>query len=282
MKPSVTRHQGAPHSSPEVDPVTGLQLYELSHPWGHGSPTYPGFDDVQVRRSVTHARHGVMSQRITTVMHSGTHLNAPRHLIQGGLGVGELELSRFFGSGVVLSVPKQPWELITAEDLESAQPTVRESDIVLLVTGWHTKYSDSQEYFAHSPGLSEDGAGWLVKRGVKLVGVDTPSVDHPLATTLGEHRGGGLAPYLVPRYEAQTGRRAKDDFPRLNPAHRLLLGAGIPTVENVGGDVRLLCGRRVTMQCFPWRWNVGDACVVRLVALHDEKGDYRLETGAVR
>ncbi len=123
---------------------------------------------------------------------------------------------------------------------------------------------------------------WLRDAGAKLVGVDTPYVDHPLATQLADHRGGPLAPYLVPRYESETGRTAAEDFPELQPVHWALLEADIPTIENVGGDVDLLLGKRVTIQSFPWRWPEGDACPVRLVALRDVRGDYRIETGEAK
>ena len=41
---------------------------------------------------VLHARHGVMTQKFTTVFHASTHVNAPVHLVPGGLGVGEIAL----------------------------------------------------------------------------------------------------------------------------------------------------------------------------------------------
>jgi kynurenine formamidase len=233
---------------------------------------------VQIRRQANHAEHGVTSQRIRTVMHTGTHVNAPRHLVQGGAGVGELPLETFFGSGVVIGAAKERWELVGVADLEGAD--VRPGDIVVIVTGWHRHYGDSQRYFAEAPGLDPAAAEWLVERGAKLVAVDTPNVDHPLATSLAAHRGGPTARYLPERYEREVGRPASADFPLWNPAHRTLLGAGVPTIENVGGAVERLLGHRVTIEAFPWRWLEGDACQVRMVALVDPGGDYRIESGA--
>jgi len=114
-----------------VEPDTGLVFVELSHEWGHHTPVFPVFKDIQIGRVATHAMHGVMSQRIVTVMHHGTHLNAPLHLVPGGLGVGELPLDLFFGDGVVLDVPKGEWELIEPADLEAAGE-VLPGDIVLV------------------------------------------------------------------------------------------------------------------------------------------------------
>jgi kynurenine formamidase len=271
-----------PHSGqPEefvIEPSTGLAFVELSHEWGHHTPVFPGFKDIRIERVATHARHGVMSQRIVTVMHHGTHLNAPLHLVPGGVGVGELALDLFFGDGVVLNVPRDEWELIEPADLEAAGD-VQPGDIVLVNTGWHHGYSDSIEYFGHGPGLSLAAAQWLIERGAKVVGIDTATIDHPLATSLGGAQQGPLIKELPGRYRARIGRDPRDDFPAWNPAHRALLEAGIPTIENVGGDVDAVSGSRCAFQCYPWRWFEGDACVVRLVAIVDPTGDYRLEAG---
>jgi len=207
-------------------------------------------------------------------------VNAPLHLIQRGAGVGDIALDRFFGSGVVLSIPKQQWEFVSVADLEGATPAVEADDIVVIVTGWHRRYSDSIEYFGHAPGLSKEAAEWLVARGVKLLAVDTPQVDHPLATSLGLQRNGPQMKRLPEAYQTATGRDPKIDFPDWNPAHRALLRAGVPTIENVGGEIDALAGKRCTFQAYPWNWPEGDACGVRFVAIFDPAGTYRLEAGA--
>ncbi|MBT3991754.1 MAG: cyclase family protein [Rhodospirillaceae bacterium] len=262
-----------------VDPQSGLQLYELSHVWGHGVPSVPGDDDVKMYRSVKHGQHGVMTHRITMVMHSGTHMNAPIHMIQGGAPTADIPLDSLFGNGVILSVPKERWEMVTADDLKSATPEIQKGDFVVIVTGWHHKYSDSLEYWGDSPGLSKEAAEYLVSLDVKMVGVDTPQVDHPLATSLGPQRGGPLMNRVIAKYEEATGGNAKADFPEWNPAHKAILGANIPTIEQVGGDVDDLLGKRATMMATPWRSEHGDACPVRFVAMTDPSGNCRIDAG---
>jgi kynurenine formamidase len=262
------------------DPDTGLEYYELSHPWGMYTPIFPGYEEIKLERLTYHAKHGVMTHKITTIFHTSTHVNAPIHLIPEAPAIGELPLERFFGSGVVLSIPKGKWELVEPADLSRAKPEILEDDIVIINTGWHRRYSDSQDYFGHAPGLSKPAAEWLCERRVKLVGVDTGTVDHPLATSIGPHRNGPQIKYLLPEYKKTTGREAIADFPDWNPAHRALLSAGIPTIENVGADLDEVSGKRCTFQGFPWRWLEGDACVIRLVAMLDPSGTVRLESGA--
>ena len=259
--------------------ASGLKFYELSQPFEHGVPVWPGDTDVMIWKSVYHSRHGVQSYKLSMNMHCSTYMSAPVHLIQGGEFVADVGIDHFFGSGVVVDIPKRKWELVTARDLAAAKPAIQEDDIVLIHTGWGRKYSDSLEYFGEAPGLSEDAAAWLVKKKVKLVGIDTAAIDHPLATSLGPHRGGPLMPYLPGQYEAATGRDAKADFPKWYPAQKKLLAAGIPTIQNVGGDVGLLRGKRGTFHAMPWKWIEGEACIVRLVAIVDPKGKYRIASG---
>jgi len=262
-----------------TDPYSGLQLVELSHEWGCNVPSYPAQEDVAMFRAVKHAQHGVLAFRIRTVMHTGTHMNAPLHLIQRGADLADIPNDRFFGNGVVLSIPKKNFEVIRAEDVEAATPEVRKGDVVVIVTGWHHKYSDSQEYFGESPGLSRDAAEWLVEKECKLVAVDTQQIDHPLATSLGPHRGGPTMRRLAGEYQRATGLDPREEHAEWNIAHKILLGAGIPTIEQVGGDVDVLLGQRATFAAIPWRFKHGDACPVRFVAMIDPSGSLRIDSG---
>ncbi len=270
-------------SAIQLDPgSTGLKFYDLSHPWGLGVPNWPYFEDVKIERIHYMAKSGVLTQRITTVMHSGTHIDAPAHVVEGTEFIDEVPIESFFGTGVVVSIPKQKWEVITAEDLENARPEIRPGDIVIVNTGWHKYYSDSQQYYGYSPGFYKEAGEWFAKRRVKMVGTDTQALDHPFGTAIGPHGPGaphGLLPQLNAEYKRETGRDVIEDFPLWEPCHRALLSNHICGIENIGGDIDAVTGKRVTIAAFPWRWMKGDGCIVRLVAMVDPSGDYRIERG---
>ena len=137
-------------------------------------------------------------------------------------------------------MPKKPWEVITAADLKNAKPGVKEGDVVVIVTGWHHKYSDALEYYGEAPGLSKEAAEWLVSMKPKMVAIDTPFIDHPMATSMANHRGGPQMKRLTGEYIKATGLDPKKEHPEWNIAGRTILGAGIP-VRRAGGRRR---GRR--------------------------------------
>lgn len=257
----------------------GLRFYDLSHPWGHNVPLWPYFPDVKIERFHYHAKSGVLSQQITTFMHCTTHSDAPAHVIEGLRYIDEVPLSSYFGSGVVVSIPKGKWEVITPEDLEKARPEIRPGDFVIINTGWHRYWGDNRQYFVYSPGLYKEAGEWLKERGVKAVGVDNQALDHPLGTAIGAQPNGPLVPSVLDEYREFSGRDARDDFPLWEPCHRQLLGNGIVGFENVGGQIDEVTGKRCTFAAFPWRWKEGDGCIVRLVAITDPSGGYRIETG---
>ncbi|MDH3811833.1 MAG: cyclase family protein, partial [Gammaproteobacteria bacterium] len=105
---------------------------------------------------------------------------------------------------------------------------------------------------------------------------------HPLGTAIGPHGPGkpnGLLPDVCQEYYETTGRTVLEDFPEWEPCHNAILSHGICGFENIGGDIDKVTGKRVTFAAFPWRWKKGDGCIVRLVAMVDPSGDFRVETG---
>ncbi len=151
--------------------------------------------------------------------------------------------------------------------------------MLIINTGWHKQYEDG-DYFAYCPGFVPSAGEWLVKKGVKVVGHDTQANDHPLATAIGPQRNGPLLPHLEQEYKEWSGGGDwKKDFPQWEPVHQILFKNGILGIENVGGDLDAVTGKRCTFAFFPWNWDRGDGCIIRLVAMIDKGQKYRIEPG---
>ena len=258
----------------------GLRYYDLTHRWGHMMPEWPSSPGVNVTVKKFHAKDGVFVTEFEGIMHRGTHMDAPLHVTENTSTLTGYPVSTFFGTGVAVSIPKKKWEVITAEDLENARPKIQPGDIVMINTGMHRKMADTDEYYAYSPGIYAEGARWLVDKGVKMVGYDVQANDHPLATKLVDHGLGPTHPHLIDEYKEHTGRDVKEDFPHWEAAHKILMvQGGIPGIENVGGELDAVTGKRCTFMAFPWRWPEGEGCGVRVIAVIDPDRKFTIPTG---
>lgn len=262
----------------ELQP-NGLEYYDLSNFWGFGIPEWPSAPGINITTLKYHSKDGESVREFDAIMHRSTHMDVSIHVTENGKTLTDYEPYRFFGTGVAVSIPKGKWEVITPEDLEKATPRIEPGDIVMINTGTHRLLGDNDEYYAYSPGLYKEAAEWLVARGVKMVGVDVQALDHPLGTKLVDNGPGPSHPHLIEEYRKLYGREVADDFPYWEPSHKILTGAGIPGIENIGGDLDRITGRRCTFMAFPWRWPQGEGCVVRVIAIVDPHQTYRIGKG---
>jgi kynurenine formamidase len=142
------------------------------------------------------AKGGVLTQKITCTMHTGTHCDAPRHVMEGEFDgkraryTHEMPVDAYTGDAVCLPIEIERWGLIGPKHLEAACEQVGislselEGMIICLNTGMHRKFDDSKEYFHYSCGTGIDAAKWFVERKVKCVAMDSQALDHPLHTAM--------------------------------------------------------------------------------------------------
>ncbi|WP_246985135.1 cyclase family protein [Halorientalis marina] len=218
---------------------------DLTQPFDENAPHSAALPAPEFETLHDVAEEGVNAQWLGTPTHVGTHVDAPRHMVDGGATIDDLPLSRFAGEGVVLDVRRDEPEPISVTDIEAAEREtsaagVRPDDIVVLRTGWGDRYgADGYERY---PWLADDVGEWLLERGIKLLAVDTPSPDRPRAM-----RPDGWDAY---------------------PIHRALLPAGVPIAEHLSIPAALT-GTRPEVFGFPLRLRGGDGAPARFVARPD-------------
>lgn len=259
-----------------------MRFYDLTHRLGRDTVLAPSPTAVLARatRLYSHAMHDCYAVEYDGILHHGTHMDAPAHVAANAPFLTAYEPWRFFGTGVAVAIPKGRWGVIMPEELEKASPGIQPGDIVMINTGSHRNFGDNDAYYAYSPGLHKESAEWFVDKQVKLVGVDTHGLDHPLATAMVGHGPGPTHPHLIEEYTLATGRGVTDDFPEALPVHKTMMRAGLPGIENIGGELDEITGKRCTFMAFPWRFPEGDGCPVRVVAIVDPEQEFRIPQGS--
>ena len=153
-----------------------MQIIDLTHTFTEDMPVFPGDPKPSLTQTAHITENTFNDHTLTTVMHVGTHMDAPLHMIAGGKTIDALSVEKFVGRGIVLDVRGK--EIIDSSVLEGVEiPT---ESIVLLYTGYGEKYRSS-DYFRSAPVIAEDFARIMIEHNVKGLGMDIsgPDADDP-------------------------------------------------------------------------------------------------------
>jgi arylformamidase len=142
------------------------RIYDVTRPLGPGGIVYPG-DIIPRFRQQDNGTYLLTDIRMST--HSGTHIDAPAHYVEGGLAVDQIPFSSLMGWCRLIDLRKIQGE-ITATDLAGRFDG---ADKILLRTSYSEKLDFEEDY----PALSRDAADLLVSRGMSCIGTDTPSIE---------------------------------------------------------------------------------------------------------
>lgn len=241
------------------------KIFDLSLPWGRDLPTfgmslsfynppmiatYSEFGNTLLEKDRKKASAPFFDTLLTFFSHTGTHFDSPIHCKKECWSIDQVPLDRFWSEGVVVGIPKGELGEVVPEDLEKVKPKIQEGDIVLINTGWHKNFCgpltnwDKAVYYARkNPGLTKEAAEWLIKKKVKVVGVDHLGVDHPKYWDSGDGTW---------------------------PVHRGLLMNNIPMIQPLGGQIDEVTGKRCMIVCPPVNYVKGDAFPIRVLAMIEE------------
>ena len=193
-----------------------VEIIDISVPIRPGMPVWPGDPPVALERtsSMADGAHANVS-RIDFGVHAGTHVDARVHFIADGVGVDQVPPSALIGPAEVVDATHLDRHLDAEAMAALSIPAGVER--VLFKTS-NSELWASERFDTEFLGITEDGARWLVDRGVRLVGIDYLSI----------------APY-------------GDSV----PTHRVLLEAGVAILE--GTDLRDVGPGPFELICAPLR-----------------------------
>ncbi len=205
-------------------------MYDITVPIKPAMVVWTGDMPVEVETLGTVASGGAAVSRLSLGTHTGTHVDPPRHFIEGGASVHEMPLDAMIGPCVVRHFEER-FE-ITADHLERAN--IPQGTTRLLLSTPSGAFWDSSTFHEDYTGLSLDGAEWCVRRGIRLVGIDYLSIEQMHSPT-------------------KWG------------THTTLLGAGVVILE--GLDLRQVPEGEYNLICLPLLIQGGDGAPARAVLL---------------
>jgi arylformamidase len=164
--------------------LSRMKMIDISVPLREGMVTYPGDPVVRMERAASIANGDVVNlTRMDFGLHSGTHVDAPVHFIDGASGVDSVPLEALVGPCEVVEVPD-----LSRDSVAHAPEGVER---VLFKTP-NSELWARDEFAEEFARLDGEAAALLVERGVRLVGVDYLSVGDEAAHNA--LLGGGVVP----------------------------------------------------------------------------------------
>lgn len=173
----------------------GKKVIDISLSIDQDTPVYPGDYGVKVNqlKSIKNG-DGYNLSSIAMGVHTGTHLDAPTHFIEGAKRVDQIPPDQFMGTAQVVEILDK--KKITRQELEKKDIT---ENIILFKTGNSMRYSG--EFIKDYVYLTEEAGRYLVEKGIKLIGIDYLSIE---------------------KYPAEEA-----------PVHKFLLGKGLVILEGL-------------------------------------------------
>ena len=203
-----------------------MDYIDVTLPIRPGMPVYEGDPKVALERVTSLAGGGVCNlSRLDFGLHSGTHIDAPLHFIDGAPGVEATPLAALIGEAVVVDAMSVAGQIDAAELRRLDVP--QSCERVLFKTR-NSRLWDGEEFSRDFVALTADAARELVRRRVQLVGIDYLSI----------------APFADPA-----------------PTHLALLEAGVVILE--GLDLRRVPPGRYRLLCLPLLMTGADGAPAR-------------------
>ena len=167
-----------------------MKIWDISRTLSDELAEWPGDEPFHFRLTKTLAEgQSVNLGAISMSVHNGTHADAQFHFDGKGESIEKASLEIYLGRAVVVDLTEafsqsKEKQLITIEDLHLHAEKIAETSRLLIKTG---RWSNSAVFPDQIPVIAADIAAWLQKNGVKLLGLDLPSVDEIDSKSLQNH-----------------------------------------------------------------------------------------------
>lgn len=208
-----------------------MPIYDISLPVSESLVVWPGDPPIHLSQP-SHLERGdrCTVSRLDLGVHSGTHVDAPVHFISGAPGIDALGLDILVGPAVVVHALEH--DALTVEVLEGLAIPAGTRRVLFRTRNSDLWARGERQFDQDFVAITEDGARWLVARGLRLVGVDYLSIG-PFGNTV--------------------------------PTHQTLLGAGIIPVE--GLDLSQVAPGVYQLVCLPLKIMDGDGAPARVILI---------------
>jgi len=186
-----SQDRGASHKK-ENWRISPGNIVDLSHMLSPHIPLFPKDPALRLDTAHTFEDEGYYDCTLFMIEHAGTHVDAPLHFDENGGAIHDIPVEQLISPLVIVDVKdrvsRDENTTVHPDDLlswENRHGTIPDGAVVIMNSGWHSRYSDPKQYcnadsqgVYHFPGWGEEAAHFLMdERNAVGIGVDTFSLD---------------------------------------------------------------------------------------------------------
>jgi arylformamidase len=151
------------------------KIIDLTHPLENGMIKFnaPWHLNTEISELGKISEVGRNTKKVVMSSHAGTHMDAPLHFVENGLSIDKIDLNTSVGDVIIIDfsnlVDNTPITKGMIEKFEVGHRTI-------FKFGWSEKWN-TKEFYNNYPYFTTEAANWLVQKGVRFIGLDTPSPD---------------------------------------------------------------------------------------------------------
>jgi arylformamidase len=167
-----------------------MKVWDISRTLSNDFAEWPGDEPFHNRLTKEIAKGATVNlSAVTMSVHNGTHADARFHFDSKGASIEKAPLEVYLGRATVVDLAQsfsqsRDKHLITLEDLRLHGEAIATTSRLLVKTG---RWTDSTVFPNQIPVIAADVPAWLQKNGVKLLGLDLPSMDEIDSKSLQNH-----------------------------------------------------------------------------------------------
>lgn len=211
-----------------------MKIIDLSHLIHSEIIVYPDDEPPKFEQIKTLLDNGYNETKLTIYSHTGTHIDAPLHMIKGGRSLHEYDIGKFTGNAAIINlVNNQIGSFIELIDLLEYEELIKSLDFIIINTGW-SKYWGTDKYLIEYPVLTQEAANWLTSFELVGIGIDAISVDTSGASTY--------------------------------PIHQVFFEKGLLIIENLT-NLTAINKSPFIFQCMPLKYENADGSPIRAIGI---------------
>ena len=212
-----------------------MRIIDLTRMIEEKMPVYPGTLGPSLEVANTHEKDGFKETYLKMYSHTGTHVDAPAHIIKGAKTLDEFDISQFIGKAIVINCKElKEGEAITMQHLAPYQDKLSKVDFLLFNLGYD-KYWGTDTYYGDFPCINDEVLDFIIHSKYKGIGFDVISLD-PM-----------------------------NNLSRHNKLFKVKDILNIENLKNLD-----LCGNDIfNFSCFPLKFKDSDGAPIRAVAWFD-------------